>query len=115
MSHFDIPFEDCGLRFPNGKEVGSFDGIAHFYEDSGMAILGDIELREFDPKARKFTTKMLNRFDPTELWMLNALTPSIRDNNAEEIQDQLEMIARDRRTYAGVDEYLDRRKHAFVE
>lgn len=101
---FEIEFEDCGITQPNSKTIGSFDGVAHYEEDSGMAILLDIEIEEFDPEKKVFTRRMLNRFDEHELWVLNGLSPSIKRRYADEINQQIENVRNDRTYYAGVDQ-----------
>ena len=103
---FEISFEDCGIAQPNEKTIGSFSGIAHYEVDSGMAILLDIEIEEFDPEEKTFSRRMLNRFDRNEVWLLNNIGVSIKRQYADEINKAIENERHERRTYAGVDEQI---------
>jgi hypothetical protein len=97
---FQITFEDCGIAYPDGSEIGSFDGTAYYENDSGMPILLDIELRRHHPEApieKAFSKKMLSRFDPHELWMLNGLAVSIKRQHADRINQAMEEEREERR------------------
>lgn len=97
---FSITFEDCGIAYPDGSEIGSFDGTAFYENDSGMAIILDVELRRHHPGApmeKAFSKKMLNRFDPHELWMLNGLAVSIKRQYADAINQAMEDEREERR------------------
>lgn len=87
---FEINFDDCGIALPDGKEIGSFDGTAFYENDSGMAILLDIELNQFDPEKKCFSKKMLNRFDRHEVWMLNSIGVSVKRRFSDQINEAME-------------------------
>lgn len=90
---FELHFDDCGIAQPDGTEIGSFDGTAHYGVEDGMAFLTDIEIKQFHPDKppeKCFSMKMLNRFDSHELWMLNGIGVSIKRQYEQTINEKIE-------------------------
>lgn len=94
---FEIEFEDCGITYPDGTVIGSFNGRAFFDVEYGMAVLLDIELAPFHPKRKAFTRKSLNRFDANESWLFDGIAASIKRQHATEIEEAIERARAERR------------------